>query len=63
MHIKIIKLILSLMAYYFRKDGSVNLNRLTLSTFALVSAYSSAFLLSARQVKDPGMDPMLQSNE
>ena len=48
------------MAYFYRADGSVNLKRLTFSTLALVGLYSNAFLLSVRQTKDPGMDPMLQ---
>ena len=48
------------MAYFYRSDGSVNLARLSLSTLAFVSLYSNAFLVSVRQVRDPGMDPMLQ---
>ena len=45
------------MAYFFRADGSVHLSRLTMSTVFFVGLYSNAFLLSVRQVTDPGMDP------
>ena len=50
------------MTYFFRRDGSINLGRLTLSTLAIFGLYSNAFLCSVRQVKDPGMDPIFQAN-
>ena len=49
------------MAYFYRKDGSVNLSRLTVSTATILGTYMFSFFYSIKQVRDPGMDPLLMS--
>ena len=46
------------MAYYFKADGSVNLKRLSIVTFAFASVYCASFWRAINKVTDPGMDPM-----
>ena len=49
------------MAYLFKKDGTVNLSRVTAATLPFLGAYFLSFGYSVKQVNDPGMDPSLQA--
>ena len=49
------------MAYLFRKDGTVNLSRVTAATLPFLGSYFMSFGYSIKQVNDPGMDPSLQA--
>ena len=45
----------------FRKNGTVNLSRVTAATLPFLGAYFMSFGYSIKQVNDPGMDPSLQA--
>ena len=45
----------------FRKDGTVNLSRVTAATLPFLGAYFMSFGYAIKQVNDPGMDPSLQA--